>query len=112
VAPATSPSPFEHRLARAGREVRAVTAFLKQACGLLRQLVCLAVWLVLLTATARLLVQPSPDLGHLVAPGAGALAVLQGLPSTWAARRQRMLPRPPGDNPVPADNLIRAAQAA
>jgi hypothetical protein len=56
VAAATSPSPFEHWLARAGREVRAVTVFVKQACGLLRQLVCLAGWLVLLTATARLLV--------------------------------------------------------
>jgi hypothetical protein len=37
--------------------------FLKQACDLLRQLVSLAGWLVLLTATARLLVQPSPPLG-------------------------------------------------
>jgi hypothetical protein len=101
VAPATSPSPFERRLAQAGREVRAVTVFLRQACGLLRQLVRLAGWLVLLTATARLLVQPSPDLGHLVAPGAGALAVLQGLPSTRAAHRPRTPPRPLGDDPQP-----------
>jgi hypothetical protein len=32
VAAATSPSPFEHRLARAGREVCTVTVFPRQAC--------------------------------------------------------------------------------
>lgn len=46
-----------------------------------------------------LLVQPCPGLGHLVRPVRGTLAVLQALPSTWAARRQRTLPRPPGDDP-------------
>jgi hypothetical protein len=63
VAPATSPSPFERRLDQASRDVRAVTVLLEQACGLLRQLVCVAGWLVLLTATARLLGQPHIDLG-------------------------------------------------
>jgi hypothetical protein len=79
VAPATSPSPFERRLDRAGINVLAVTVLLEQACGLLRQLVCVAGWLVLLTAAARLLVQPHIAPGHLIAPGAGALAVLQGV---------------------------------
>ena len=40
VAPATGPSPFERRPARAGRDIRAVAVLLEQACGLLRQLVC------------------------------------------------------------------------
>jgi hypothetical protein len=53
----------------------------QQACGLLRQLVCLTGWLVLLAATARPLVQPCLDLGHLVAPGTGALAVFQAAPA-------------------------------
>jgi hypothetical protein len=74
VAPATSPSPPEFRLAWAGRDVHAVTIVLEQACGLLRQLVCVADWLVLLTATARLLIHPGLAPGHLVAPGAGAVA--------------------------------------
>jgi hypothetical protein len=78
MAPATGRSPFERRLARAGRDVRAVTIFLEQACGLLRQLVRVAGWLVLLTATTRLLLQPGLYPAYLIAPGAGALAVLQG----------------------------------
>jgi hypothetical protein len=43
VAPATSPSPFERGLT----DVRAVTVLLEQACGLLRQLVCVTGWLVM-----------------------------------------------------------------
>jgi hypothetical protein len=56
VAPATRFSPFEHRLARAGRDVRAITVLLEQAFGLLRQLVCVTGWLVVLAATTGLLV--------------------------------------------------------
>jgi hypothetical protein len=81
-----SPSPFERRLARAGRDVRAVTVLLEQAAGLLRQLVCVAGWLVLLSATVTLLFQPRLDPGHLIAPGAGTLAVLQGLTPARAGR--------------------------
>jgi hypothetical protein len=95
VAPATSPSPFERRLDRAGSDVRAVTILLEQACGLLRQLVvCVAGWLVLLAATARLLVQPHIAPGHLIAPGAGALAVLQGVAPARVTRGQRMAAEP------------------
>lgn len=77
MAPAASPSPFERRLARAGRDVRAVAILLEQAYGLLCQLVCVASWLLVLAATAGLLVQPHFGPGHLAAPAAGVLAVLQ-----------------------------------
>jgi hypothetical protein len=93
VAPATSFSPFERRLARAGRDVRAITVLLEQACGLLRQLVCVTGWLVVLAATVRLLVQPHFGPGHLAAPAAGVLAVLQGTSPRRAGRRQRPAPR-------------------
>ncbi|HEX3957519.1 MAG TPA: hypothetical protein VHZ03_12955 [Trebonia sp.] len=46
VAPATSPLPFDRRLDQAARDVRTVKVLLEQACGLLRQLVCVAGWLV------------------------------------------------------------------
>jgi hypothetical protein len=97
-----SPSPFERRLARAGRDVRAVTVFLEQAAGLLHQLVCVAGWLVLLSATVTFLFQPHLDPGHLIAPGAGTLAVLQGLTPARARRRQRTSAGPSRDDPQPA----------
>jgi hypothetical protein len=94
-APATSPSPFERRLARAGRDVRAVTVLLEQACGLLRQLVCVTGWLVVLAATAGLLVQPHFGPGQLAAPAAGVPAVLQGISPRRTVRRQRPVAQPP-----------------
>jgi hypothetical protein len=104
VAPPTSPSPFERRLARAGRDTRAVTILLQQACGLLRQLACVTGWLVVPAATARLLVQPHFGSGHLAAPAAGVLAVLQGINPRWAGRRQRSAAQPPrGDSQLTAD---------
>jgi hypothetical protein len=99
VAPAAGPSPFERRLARASRDVRAVTVLLEQACGLLRQLVCVTGWLVVLAATAGLLVQPHFSPGHLAAPAAGVLAVLQGTSPRRAGRGQRpTAQRPRGDS--------------
>lgn len=95
VAPAAGPSSFEHRLTRAGRDVRAVTVLLEQACSLLRQLVCVAGWLVVLAATAGLVVQPHFGPGHLAAPAAGVLAVLQGISPRRAGRRQRPAAQPP-----------------
>jgi hypothetical protein len=95
VAPATGPSPFERRLARAGRDVHAVTILLQQACGLLRQLVCATGWLVVLAATAGLLAEPHFGPEHLAAPTAGVLAVLQGISPRRAGRRQRPPDRPP-----------------
>jgi hypothetical protein len=97
-----SPSPFERRLARAGRDVRAVTLLLEQAAGLLRRIVCVAGWLVLLSATVTLLFQPRLDPGHLIVPGAGTLAVLQGLTPGRARRRQRTSAVPPRDDQQPA----------
>jgi hypothetical protein len=101
VAPAT-PSPFERRLARAARDVRAVTILLEQAAGLLRQLVCVAGWLVLLSATVTLLLRPRLDPGHLIAPGAGTLAVLQGFTPARATSRQRTSAAPARDDPQSA----------
>jgi hypothetical protein len=98
VALAAGPSPFERRLARAGRDVRAVTVLLEQACSLLRQLVCLTGWLIVLAATARLLAQPHFGLGHLAAPAAGVLAVLQGISRRQTGHRQRPANRPRGDS--------------
>jgi hypothetical protein len=96
VAPAVGPSPIERRLARAGRDVRAVTVLLEQARVLLRQLVCVTGWLVVLAATARLLIQPHFGPGHLAAPAAGALAVLQGISPRRAGCRQRAAQPPRG----------------
>ena len=107
MAPAAGPSPFERRLARAGRDVRAVAVFLEQACGLLRQLVCVTGWLVVLAATAGLLVQPHFGPGHLAAPAAGVLAVLQGISPRRANRRQR-----PAAQPLRGDSQLTAAQSA
>jgi hypothetical protein len=95
VAPAASPSPFERRLATAGRNVRAVAILLEQACGLLRQLVCVTGWLVVLAATARLLAQPHFGPGLLAAPAAGVLAVLQGISPRRAGHPQRPADQPP-----------------
>jgi len=103
VAPAAGPSLFERRLARVGRDVRAVTILLEQACGLLRRLVCVAGWLVVLAATAGLLVQPHFGPGHLATPAAGVLAALQGVSPRRAGRRQRPAARPPrGDSQLTA----------
>jgi hypothetical protein len=79
----------------------AVTVLLEQGCGLLRQLVRVTGWLVLLTATARLLVQPHIDPGHQIAPGAGALVVLQGVAPVRVTRRQRMAAEPMCESPQP-----------
>ena len=97
-----SASAFQCRLARAGRDVCAVTVLLDQAAALLRQLVCVAVWLVLLSATVTLPFQPHLDSRHLIAPGAGTLAVLQGLTPARARRRQRTSAAPSHNDPQPA----------
>jgi hypothetical protein len=51
-------------------------------------------WLVVLAATARLLVQPHFGPGHLAAPAAGVLAVLQGISPRRPGRRQRSAVQP------------------
>jgi hypothetical protein len=69
------------RLEEASKVVRAVTGLLRHTSGLLRQLVMTVGWLVLLTGSVRLLIDPPSTLSpsHFVAPGAGAAAVIQGL---------------------------------
>lgn len=99
-----SPPPFGRQLARAGWDVHAVTVFLEKAAGLLRQLVCLAVWLVLLSATVPLLFQPHLAAGQLIAPVAGILAVLQGITPTRTAFRRCASADPPRRDPQPAES--------
>jgi hypothetical protein len=81
-----------------GRDVLAVTVLLGQVAGLLRQLVCVTGWLVLLATTATLLFQPHLTAGHLIAPGAGMLAVFQGL-IPRASRRHRAVDESLRDDP-------------
>jgi hypothetical protein len=73
------PSAFARRLAEVSRAVVAVTGLLEQVAGLLRQVVHIVGWLVLLSGSLSLLLQPHLSLDRLITPGAGALAVLQGL---------------------------------
>jgi hypothetical protein len=73
------PAKFVRWAARASSAVAALTGLLEQVAGLLRQLVRVVGWLCLLWGAVALLAHPSLSVGHLVAPGAGALAVLQGL---------------------------------
>jgi hypothetical protein len=73
------PSALVRWLAKASRTIIAITRFLESVASFLRQLVQVVGWVVLLISTVGLLVHPhlSPD--HLVAPGGGALAILQSL---------------------------------
>jgi hypothetical protein len=52
---------------------------LEALANLLRQLVHVVGWVVLLDGSVNLLIDPHLSLTHLVVPGAGSLAVLQGL---------------------------------
>jgi hypothetical protein len=74
-----TPSAFIRKLTRVCRAIAAVTSLLEHVAGLLRQLVHVVGWLVLLAGSVRLLLQPHLSPEYLIAPGAGALAVLQGL---------------------------------
>ena len=77
------------RLDDAATVVYAATGLLRQTSGLLRQLVMMVGWLVLLAGSVRLLTDPPSafDLDHFAAPGAGAIAVVQGLVRLPARRR-------------------------
>lgn len=80
-------SRFVQRIAAATERVAAITNLLEQVAGMFYQLVHVAGWLVLLYGSIALLVQPHPSLEHLVAPGAGVAAVLQGRLAAWLSRR-------------------------
>lgn len=65
----------------ASKVVGAASGLLGQTSGLLRQMVAMVGWLVLLVGSIRLLVVPPAEftVELLLTPGAGAVAVLQGL---------------------------------
>ena len=67
------------RLVIASVWIYAATTLLEQVAALLRQLVHVAGWIVLLISVVGLVARPNPALVHLVVPGGGVLAVLQGL---------------------------------
>ncbi|MFC4592312.1 hypothetical protein [Sphaerisporangium corydalis] len=76
------------RLEDASKVVRATSGLLRHTSGLLRQLVMMVGWLVLLAGSVRLLLDPPAalSLAHFLTPGAGAVAVVQGLlrpPARW-----------------------------
>jgi hypothetical protein len=80
-------SRFVRRVAAITRDVAAVTDLLEHVAGLLRQAFHVAGWLVLLWGAAVLPFQAHPSPVHLIAPGAGLLAVLQGILPAWLRRR-------------------------
>ena len=77
------------KLDSATRIVRAINRFLLQVAGCMRLLVTVAGWLVLLWSTVTLLVHPHVPPAHLVVPGAGALAVIQGMVKTRSKPRNK-----------------------
>lgn len=82
MARATSP-PLIRRLGRASQVVKAITRFLEDISSLLRQLVQVIGWIVLLIGIANIMLHPHLPTSHLLAPGAGALAILQSLIKPW-----------------------------
>lgn len=105
------PSAFTVRLIRASRVIKAVAWFCEQVADLLRQIAHIVGWVVLLVGLVKLLFDPYWSLAQLVTPGAGALAVLQGL--IWPRRRyadeaDEEVPLPdaspePDADPLPVD---------
>ena len=76
--PQARPPGFVLRVAEACRVVAALTDLFERVAGLLRQLVSVVGGLVLLWDAFGLLAHPSLSVAHLMVPGAGALAVIQG----------------------------------
>jgi hypothetical protein len=70
---------FIRRLGEASKVVSALGAFLEHVATLLRQVVHIVGWLVLLASSVSLLFHPHFSPPALLIPGAGSLAVLQGL---------------------------------
>jgi hypothetical protein len=70
-------------LGEASTVLNAASAFLESIAGFFRQLVHVVGWLVLLVGSIDLLINPHVTPAHLAVPGAGALAVLQGLIKPW-----------------------------
>jgi hypothetical protein len=66
-------------MGEASSVLRAASGLLEAVASVLRQIVHVVGWLVLLVGSVNLLLDPHPSLGHLIVPGAGSLAVIQGL---------------------------------
>jgi hypothetical protein len=93
------------RLGEVSKAIQAVTALLEDVAGLLRQLVHVVGWLVLLAGAVGILVHPQFSPEHLAVPGAGVLAVLQGV---IKSRRQQR----PSSTGSKNDNSGQPATAA
>jgi hypothetical protein len=94
---------FVQRVAEISKSVAAVTGLLEHVAGLLRQAVHVVGWLVLLWGAAALPFQPHPSPEHLIVPGAGLVAVLQGVVPAWLRRHVRSTVALPSDQPEPPD---------
>jgi hypothetical protein len=103
-------SGFAWRCAAVSRDVAAVTNLLEHVAGLLRQVFHVAGWLVLLWGAAVLPFQAHPSPVHLIAPGAGLLAVVQGILPAWRRRRVQSAVVLPGNEPTrsPGDPSVEA----
>jgi hypothetical protein len=113
VTPSNQSSRFVKRAAELSDRVRAVTGLLEHVAGLLRQLVCVAGWLVLLWGSADIPFQPHFSPEHLAVPGAGALAVLQGLVDRRGRNRLVLLPGGESESsPEQRDAVTEAATIA
>jgi hypothetical protein len=80
--------PFRQRVVQRSKDIAALKLLLEEVAGLLRQAVHVAGWLVLLWGVAALPFQMHPSLAHLITPGTGLLAVLQGAIPTWLRRHK------------------------
>jgi hypothetical protein len=100
MARATPPALIRH-LGEASDVLGAASKFLEAIANLLRQLVHLVGWIVLLDSSINLLLDPHLSSGHLAVPGAGALAVLQGLIRPWRRREATNLVIGPDETPLP-----------
>jgi hypothetical protein len=94
-------SGFVQRVGEIASDVAAVASLLEHVAGLLRQVFHVMGWLVLLWAAAMLPFQAHPSPVHLMAPGAGVLAVLQGMVPAWLRRHVRAATALAGDELVP-----------
>jgi hypothetical protein len=111
----TSPAVVRH-LGEVSKVLAAASQLLEAIANLLRQLVQVVGWLVLLAGSINLLLDPHLSIGHLVVPGAGSLAVLQGMikprrrrqsGNATAEASQTALPKAPP--PSDADCLLGPA---
>jgi hypothetical protein len=84
-------------LGSASQVVGAVSTLVGHIAGLLRQLFHVVGWLILLVSSVSLAGHPGLSVGHLIGPGAGALAVLQGYIKPLHGWRRSAPLDPPSD---------------